>query len=172
MSLPQVLKNYNVFQDSDNWAGLISSFTRPKLTRKTEDVNNGGMAGPVEIDMGQDKVECSFSGNGFLISALRAYAATTVDAVGLRFVGAYQNDATGAYASVEVYVRGRYKEIDPGDAKTQTVGEFKYIMPCAYYRETINGKVMIEYDALNNILIVDGIDVLAAQRAAMGSWIV
>jgi uncharacterized protein len=39
-----------------------------------------------------------------------------------------------------------------------------------YYKESIDGVVLFEIDVLNNIFIVDGIDQLAAQRAAMGHW--
>jgi P2 family phage contractile tail tube protein len=170
MALPRVLKNFNLSQDGESWLGKVATVTLPKLSRKTEDLINGGMAGPVEIDLGQEKIEIAFSANELLRGPMRAYAATTVDAVGLRWSGAYQSDDTGLYDAVEVVARGRYKEIDPGDSKAQTLTEVKYTMPCAYYKLTVNGSIEIEYDALANILIVDGIDVLAAQRAALGQW--
>jgi len=170
MSLPRVLKNFNMFQDGESWLGKVSSVTLPKLSRKMEDVLNGGMAAAAEVDLGAEKMELSWSCGELLKGALRAYGATTIDAVGIRFAGAYQSDDTGAYDAVEVVARGRYKEIDPGDAKAQTLSETKYTMPVAYYKLTINGVTMIEFDLLGNVLIVDGVDILAAQRAALGEW--
>jgi hypothetical protein len=43
-------------------------------------------------------------------------------------------------------------------------------MPLVYYKETVDGVVLFEIDVLNSVFIVDGVDILAAQRAAMGHW--
>lgn len=170
MKLPSKLKNFDLFQNGESWLGLVPSVTLPKLTRKMEDYLAGGMAGPVEIDLGQEKIELAFTAGGILRSALEQYGATAVDAVQLRFAGAYQSDSSGAYNAVEIAVRGRYKEFDPGDAKAQNDTEHKFSMPCAYYRLSIDGVPVIEIDMLANKLVVNGVDRMAAQRAAMGHW--
>lgn len=170
MALPKVLKNFDLFQDGESWLGRIASVTLPKLSRKMEDLQNGGMAGPVSIDLGQEKIELTFSANGLLQSALETYAATRVGAVQLRFAGAYQQEDSGRYDAVEVVVRGRYSEVDFGEGKTAALNEHKYTMPCAYYKFSINGRTVIEIDLLANVMIVGGVDVLAAQRAAIGHW--
>jgi len=41
---------------------------------------------------------------------------------------------------------------------------------CAYYRLSIDGVPVIEIDMLANKLVIDGVDRMAAQRAAMGHW--
>jgi P2 family phage contractile tail tube protein len=170
MKLPSKLKNFDLFQNGESWLGLVPSVTLPKLTRKMEDYAAGGMAGPVEIDLGQEKIELAFTAGGLIKSALAKYGATSVDAVQLRFAGAYQSDSNGAYNAVEVAVRGRYKEFDPGDAKSQSDTEHKFSVSCAYYRLSIDGVPMIEIDMLANKLVVDGVDITAAQRAAIGHW--
>lgn len=170
MKLPSKLKNFDIFQNGESWLGLVPSVTLPKLTRKMEDYIAGGMAGPVEIDLGQEKLELSFSGGGLIKNALSQYAATSVDAVQLRFSGAYQSESNGAYNSVEVAVRGRYKEMDMGEAKVQNDTEHKFSVSCAYYRLSIDGVPLIEIDMLANKVIVDGVDRTAAQRAAIGHW--
>jgi len=170
MALPKILKNFDLFQDGESWLGQIASVTLPKLSRKMEDLQAGGMAGPVNIDLGQEKIELAFSANGLMQSALDAYAATSVTAVQLRFGGAYQQEDSGRYDAVEVVVRGRYSEVDFGEGKTATLNEHKYTMPCAYYKLSINGRAVIEIDLLANVVIVNGNDVTAAQRAAIGHW--
>jgi P2 family phage contractile tail tube protein len=170
MLLPSKLKNFDVFQNGVSWAGLVPSVTLPKLSRKMEEYAAGGMAGPVDIDLGQEKLELSFTAGGLLKDALEQYGATAVDGVQLRFAGAFQSESNGAYSAVEVVVRGRYKELDFGDAKTQSDTEHKFTVSCAYYRLTIDGVPKIEIDMLGNKLVVNGIDRLAAQRAAMGHW--
>lgn len=170
MKLPSKLKNFDLFQDGESWLGQVPSVTLPKLTRKMEDYVAGGMAGAVEIDLGQEKIELAFTAGGLIKSALKRYGATTADAVKLRFAGAYQSESNGAYNAVEVAVRGRYKEFDPGEAKVQSDTEHKFSVACAYYRLSIDGVPVIEIDMLANKLIVDGVDITAAQRAAMGHW--
>ena len=170
MKLPSKLKNFDLFQNGESWLGLVPSVTLPKLTRKMEDYAAGGMAGPVDIDLGQEKIELAFTAGGLIKSALAKYGTTSVDAVQLRFAGAYQSDSNGAYNAVEVAVRGRYKEFDPGDAKSQSDTEHKFSVSCAYYRLSIDGVPVIEIDMLANKLVVDGVDLTAAQRAAIGHW--
>jgi P2 family phage contractile tail tube protein len=170
MSLPRVLKNFNYFQDGVKWSGEVSSLTLPKLTRKMEEIINGGMAGPVQVDLGMEKLELGVTTGGFRIDALSSFGATTVDAVTSRYLGAYQNDATGAPDAVEIYTRGRYSEIDPGDAKAQTINEWKYNKALAVYRLTINGVEVIFIDLLANVVRINGRDIKAAERNAIGDW--
>lgn len=170
MALPKKLKNFDLFQNGVSWLGQVPSVTLPKLSRKMEDFVAGGMAGAVEVDVGQEKLELSFTAGGLMPDALDQYAATTVDAVMLRFAGAYQSDSEGGYTAAEVVVRGRYKEVDMGDGKAQSDTEHKFTMPCSYYRLSINGVTKIEIDMLANKVIVNGIDRTAAQRNAMGHW--
>jgi len=170
MALPKKLKNYDVFQDGVSWLGQIPSVTLPKLTRKMEKYRAGGMGGSVSIDFGQDDMEASFTAGGILYDALKAYGATTHNAVMLRFAGAYQAEDTGTYDAVEVVMRGRYSEIDFGDGKTDTDTEHKFTFPLSYYKLRVKGRDFIEIDVVANILIVDGVDVTAAQRNATGHW--
>ncbi|MGE7139656.1 phage major tail tube protein [Luteibacter sp. NPDC031894] len=170
MSLPRVLKNFNHFQDGAGWTGETNSVTLSKLTRKMEPVINGGMALPTKVDLGMDELQVTVTTNGYRLDALSAFGATTVDAVGWRFMGAYQNDATGQLDAVEVYMRGRYSEIDPGDAKAQTVSEWKYTFEPAVYRISINGLEVIFIDSLANVVRINGVDIKAAERAALGQW--
>ena len=170
MALPKKLKNFDLFQDGVSWLGQIPSVTLPKLTRKMEKYRAGGMGGSVSIDFGQDDMEASFTAGGMLYSALVAYGATTHDAVMLRFAGAYQAEDTGSYDSVEVVMRGRYSEIDFGDGKTDTDTEHKFTFPLSYYKLRVNGVDLIEIDTVANIFNVNGMDIAAAQRNAIGHW--
>ena len=170
MSLPRVLKNFNQFQDGAGWQGETNSVTLPKLTRKMEEIINAGMAAPTKVDLGMEAIQATITTNGYRLDALSAFGATTVDAVGLRFMGAYQNDATGQPDAVEVYMRGRYSEIDPGDAKAQSVSEWKYTFECAVYRLTVNGQEIIFIDNLANVVRINGVDIKTAERAALGQW--
>lgn len=168
MAMPRKLKNFNLFHDGQNFIGLIPEATLPKLSRKMEEYRAGGMDGPVDADMGGELLTLDFTTGGIVAEALRKFAATSATAVPLRLAGAYQRDDTGEVDAVEVIVRGRYKEIDFGTSKPGDTTAHKYTVTCVYYRLDINGRTEIEIDQLAMIYIVDGVDILADQRRALG----
>ncbi|TSB77336.1 phage major tail tube protein, partial [Salmonella enterica] len=51
MALPRKLKHLNLFNDGNNWQGIVESLTLPKFTRKFEKYRGGGMPGAVDVDM-------------------------------------------------------------------------------------------------------------------------
>jgi uncharacterized protein len=167
MALPRKLKHFNVFLDGKSWLGLCPELTLPKLQRKMEDYRGGGMEGPVKIDQGQDALELDFT-TGFDGAIFKKYGAAKVDAVLLRFAGSYQRDDTAEVIAVEVVVRGRIAEIDQGNAKAGDDAPVKVKLACSYYKLTTNNQVLIEIDLVNFIHQVDGEDMLAAHRAALG----
>jgi P2 family phage contractile tail tube protein len=168
MGLPSVLKNFNVFNDGNSYMGLAEEVKLPKLARKMDDFRGGGMNGPVEIDLGQDKLELEFTCGGIVKQVFEQYGTCKVDGVMLRFAGAYQRDDTCAVQALEIVVRGRHKEIDMGDAKAGDKGKFVVKSTLTYYKLTIDNEEVIEIDILNMIEKVGGKDRLEEQRKAIG----
>ena len=158
MALPSKLKNLGMFNDGVSYIGLAKSVTLPPLTRIMEDYRAAGMVGPVKIDNGQEAISLEWTLGGLDLLVLRQYGATRVDAVQLRFAGAYQNPQTGAVDAVEIVVRGRHEEIDLGDAEPGEDTEWSINTACAYYKLSVNGVVEIEIDFLNGVEIVGGVD--------------
>ncbi|MEG3160913.1 phage major tail tube protein [Sphingomonas sp. LB2R24] len=167
MAFPSKLKNMNLFNEGASYLALAMSVTMPKLARKLEDYRAGGMDGTVKIDQGAEPMEMEFTLGGPDRTVIRQFARPGIAGTFLRFAGSYQNDATGAYDVIEITVRGRHEEIDMGESKVGEGGETKVKTQCAYYRLEWNGRVEIEIDVLNMIYIVDGVDMLAEQRAAI-----
>lgn len=170
MALPKKLKNFDMFIVGESWLGLINSVTLPKLARKMEDYRAGGMDTSVKLDMGGEPLELAFAAAGYVANGIRLFGATSVGAVQARWAGAYQSESNGAYDAIEIIAHGRISEIDRGDAKTGESSEHKFTMPLSYYKESVNGVPLVEIDILANIFKVNGVDLLAAQRAAMGHW--
>ncbi|MGO4813356.1 phage major tail tube protein [Cupriavidus sp. 2MCAB6] len=168
MALPRTLKNFNVFADGVSHAGECEEITLPKLTRKLEEYRAGGMNGPVDLDMGSEKLELETTYGGLMREILKQYGVTGVDRAMIRFAGAYQRDDTDDTDAVEIVVRGRHTEIDFGSGKAGDKSQFKVKSSLAYFKLTVNGEVWIEVDHVNFIEIVFGVDRLAAQRRAMG----
>ena len=139
MALPRKLKHLNLFNDGNNWQGIVESLTLPKFTRKYEKYRGGGMPGKA-----------------------------TVDGIQLRFTGSIQRDDTGEVQAVELVVRGRHKEVDSGEWKTGESNTTKVTSTNSYAKLTINGEVLYEVDLINMVEIVDGVDLMEAHRNALG----
>lgn len=168
MALPNSLKNFNVFADGISYMGVVEEVKLPKLTRKMEAFRAGGMDGEVDIDLGQEKLEIEQTLGGFVADAYKAYGVTKAGGVLLRFAGAFQRDDTGAIQAVEIVCRGRHAEIDPGTAKGGDKNNTTVKSTLTYYKLTVDGTDVIEIDLLSFLFIVDGVDMLEAQRRAIG----
>ena len=170
MAMPRKLKNMNLFNDANSYLGVCKSATPPPLSRKMEGYRGGGMNGPVKADLGwsDDGIQFEWTLGGLDLIALKQFGAVKADGVMLRWVGAYQQDDTGEVIAVEMVVRGRHETIDMGEAAPGEDTEHKITTTCSYYKLVVNGEVIIEVDLLNFIEIIDGVDMLEAQRKALG----
>lgn len=168
MGMPRKLKGFNLFQNGENFVGQVTEVTLPKLTRKMEDWQGGGMSGPIKVDFGQEGIQLEWTCGGFMRAVLGQYGITKHDGVLLRFAGGYQSEDSTAVDSVEIVVKGRHSEIEPGTAKAKEDTAFKVTTVASYYKLSINGEDVIEIDFINMIEKINGDDLLAALRKAIG----
>ena len=128
------------------------------------------MDGPVKVDLGHgdDGIQFDWTLGGWDTTLLRQFGAVKADGVMLRWAGSIQRDDTGEVSAVEVVARGRHEEIDFGDAKPGEDTEHKVTTTCTYYKLSIDGNVEIEIDLLNYVFVVNGTDMLAEHRKAIG----
>lgn len=169
MGFPSKLKDMNFFEDGTSFKGQITEVTLPKLTMKLEDYRAGGMAGPVPVDFGLEKIELEFKAGGLVRELFRQFGAVALDNTLNRFAGAYQDDSSGAVVSCEIVTRGRTSEIDMGTAKPGDDTEQTFKTMCSYYKLTVDGEDWIEIDMIGGTFIVFGIDRRAEIRAAIGT---
>lgn len=170
MAMPRKLKNMNMFNDGTSYMGVAKSATPPPLSRKMEGYRGGGMNGPVKADLGwsDDGIQFEWKTGGLDLIVLKQFGMIKADGVMLRFAGAYQQDDTGIVDAVEIVVRGRHETIDMGEAAAGEDTEHSITTTCTYYKLIVNGEVLIEVDLLNFVEIIDGVDMLAEQRKAIG----
>ncbi len=168
MGLPRTLKNFALFGDGESWIGEIPSVTLPKITKKMEEFRAGGMHGPVEIELGHDKLELGIKAGGLKPQLIAMLGAQSVGANVWRFAGAYQDDATGQVSAVEVICRGRITEWNPDDAKAGEKNEHEFKASLSYYKVTVDGADLLEIDVPGMVFKVDGTDAYSAIRLAIG----
>ncbi|MGL5815345.1 MAG: phage major tail tube protein [Aeromonas sp.] len=170
MALPKKLKHLNVFLDGGNWLGVAEDFTPPKLSQKFEAYRGGGMIGAANIHMGLEDgaLDTSFTFGGLEADLVKRMGTPKIDGVSLRFAGSVQRDDTSEVVAVEIVQRGRFKELDRGTLKSGDNSQSKVSMVNTYYKETMNGLDLVEIDLLNMVWIVDGVDLMAEHRKAIG----
>ena len=168
MGFPSKLKDLNYFSDGNSYRGVIGEVTVPKLVMKLEAWRGGGMIGEAPVSQGLDKLELEYKVGGLLRHAFRSFGAVGDAQPVDRFVGAYQDDASGAVQALEIVSRGPTSEIDMGNAKVGDDTEHTFKRWCTYYKLTVDGEDWIEIDTLAGIFIVFGVDRNAEIRAAIG----
>lgn len=166
--LPRVLKDFTLFIDGVGYAGLADEITLPKLTRQMEDHQAGGMLGPVKLDLGMDAMSLEFTISEFNPDLLKLWGNANASGIGARFLGSLVSQDGGGTDAIEVSVRGRFEEIDPGTAKKKENGKLKLKMPLTYYRYTHNAEPLIEIDLIGGKESVGGTDLSAAVMKALG----
>ncbi|MBX9860651.1 MAG: phage major tail tube protein [Sphingomonas sp.] len=167
MGLPHKLKNFNLYADGDSYLGRIPEVTLPPIKVKGESYRGGGMLGEVDIDMGLEKLEAEVKYGGIVRGVMRRQGLIGVAGSMLRFVGAYQEEGIGGILAAECVMRGKLMELDPGNAKAGDNTEWTGKYTLSYLKWTLNGRVEVEIDVINNVYIVDGIDRMAGIRAAL-----
>ncbi|WP_429070325.1 phage major tail tube protein [Aeromonas dhakensis] len=170
MALPRKLKHLNMFLDGGNWIGVAEDFTPAKLSQKFEAYRGGGMIGAANIHMGLEDgaLDTSFTFGGLEADLVKRMGKPKIDGVTIRFAGSVQRDDISEVVAVEIVQRGRFKELDRGTLKSGDNSQSKVSMVNTYYKETMNGVDLVEIDLINMIWIVDGVDLMAEHRKAIG----
>lgn len=168
MALPRLLKLMNVFNNGHSYQGIAEEVELPKLAMKGEDFRTGGMIGEITANMGLEKLELTHKYAGIVPDLFSGFASETVDSELIRFAGSYQRDDTGEVSAVEVLMRGRHTEMDGGNAKVGDKTETSIKTALTYYKLTMDGKERIEIDLINSVFKVDGKDLYAKHREAVG----
>ena len=165
--LNDILKNMNLFVDGRGYAGNVEELTPPKLTLKTEEFRNGGMDAPVEVEIGMEKLEASFSLTQYSADVLKLFGLAPGNTKELTFRGSVAGE-DGVEKPVIVNMTGMLKEADLGSWKPGDKATLKGMVAVRYYKHTVDGEVVHEIDVPNMIRIIGGVDQLAKTRQNLG----
>jgi|SRR5699024_4769910 len=169
MALPHKLKAFQLFVDGGGWINEVPSLTLPELSRNLTAYQGGGMAGPVQVDLGQEEIEFSWTTPTMRKEAFATYASPEHDAAQLRFEGSYESDEDGSTLPVRVTAHGRYASIGSTEASAGEDNEgSEWTMTASYYKLEIDGSAVIEIDMVAGTVIVNGEDRTAQRRQNIG----
>lgn len=148
MAIPPKLRLFTCFVNSVNNIGKVTSVTLPKLTRKTDDYQGGGMIGSVAVDLGLDSgaLDATMVIGGLVQDLLLEYGGD-LDGTLIRFTGEYYT--SGESQIVDVEMRGKFTEIDGGESKQGEDTSVTYAIKNTYYKLSIDDKPIWEIDLLN-----------------------
>jgi P2 family phage contractile tail tube protein len=167
MAARDVLKNLNLFVDGKGQAGQLQDFNPPKLTLKMDEVRMGGMDTPIELEQGLEKLNADFTLIGYDADVLALMGVRPGASVPFVARGALES-FDGTVTAVAHTMRGKLKEVDPGTWKPGEAAPLKASIALTYYKLQHGDRIIYEIDVENYIRVVDGVDVLAAQRSALG----
>lgn len=164
------ITNANVYLNGASLLGKAEEVVLPALKATMSDHKALGMVGMLELPTGLDKLECKIKWNSFyndvLISTHNIFeaAALTIRSS----LETYEGNARVAEVPVKAFMRGSFKGSGDTTFKKQDNIENEATFNATYYKLEIGTDTIVEYDALANIYIVDGVDLLVNYRANLG----
>ncbi len=163
----KVLSLFNLFVDGRGYAGKIEEFEPPKLTIKTEEVRPGGYDAPVEVDLGMEKLEASFTLLDWDREVLNYYGVGHNNPVACT-VRAGIGNGDGTVIPYVYQLQGMWKELEHPKLKGGDKLSMKVQVALKYYKLEVDGVVVHEIDVENAVRIINGVDYLAEARGAAG----
>jgi P2 family phage contractile tail tube protein len=164
-TLPKVIKNFNLILNGTGFAGKVDEVTLPTLSIKADEHRAGGLDTTVQIDLGMEKLEIKGKVHEHHPVFFQLFGLQNGNAVGGVFRAAKSDDTV-----VEPYIvtfRGAFKELPKEVIKAGEKTPLNFSVHLRYYKLEMNGVTLIEIDVDNCVRIINGVDQLAAIRAAI-----
>lgn len=159
-----ILRNCTAWLDRESKLGQIGDITLPVPQVKVEEMRNGGMALPIEVNLGYEKMEASFKLPGLDPQVLKLFGAAPGVEVPLMVTGATV-DEDGTVHSAVANLRGFMKQADPGNWKPGEMAENGHDFAIRYYKLEIDGHPIYEMDMFD--VKVGGVSQYRGIRNAM-----
>lgn len=168
--MPEKLINFRVYKDGVDLLG-VADVALPDLEAMTDTVKGAGIAGEVESPVlghyGNLTLTLNFrtvTGNTMALAQPRAHQ--------LELRGAIQTYDAGAGTyiteSLKIVVKATPKKTGLGKLDVGKGQENGSEFECSYIKVWLEGEEKLEIDKYNFICVIDGDDVLADTRTALG----
>ncbi len=164
---PSILKNYEMYIDGERYGQRVSMVRLPDNKEKHVEVNVGGTTRIVPVPVGfEGPMEVTFTTEGLDLDLLYPKGCGLGQST-IQFKGFAENPATCEEEAISVTFTGRLS-VTPGEM-TRGEGinnEASFMAITALYE--VNGKEIYEERVLENVLRVNGKDLKAEERRALG----
>lgn len=170
MIIPEVINNYNIYDDkARKMIGISGEVELPDLEAITDTVEAAGILGevedPVTGQFASAKIKIPFS--NLYEDIFNLMDTTNPPQLTLRGSMQVMNSATGGtdYVPVKIVVRGKATTSSLGKFVKGKKGEPEIELEILYLKVMINNKTTLELDKLNSVFAVNGKDMLAKVRS-------
>lgn len=168
-NVPEVINNYNVYNNGNVLVGVSGAVTLPTFDAITEEVSGAGILGTYDTAVvgmyGSMSQEIPFR----ILDSDIFTLMNPSELVDLTFRASAQSTvkSTGAidYKGMRVVERGRLKSFTPGKLELGKQMDASVTLELLYILVEIDGETKLEYDKLNSVFVVDGKDLLEKVRA-------
>lgn len=168
-NVPEIINNFNAYNKGNVLVGVTGSVALPNFDAITETISGAGILGEYETSIvgmyGSMEQEVPFR----ILDSDCFTIMNPTELVDLTFRASAQSTvkSTGAidYKGMRIVERGRLKAFEPGKLELGKQMDAKVKLELLYILIEIDGKTMVEYDKLNSVFVVNGVDLLKKVRA-------
>lgn len=169
-NIPQTLINCMAYSDGNRLIG-ITTLELPKFDALTTDVKGAGIAGTATIPvLGHfDSME-AVANYRVLTDSAMAVVSQASNKLEFRASLQVEDMKTRIVRTqpVKVVMVARAKSVEPGSMEPGSEMSTKVTYEVTYIKMTLDGEERVEFDKLNMIYNVDGVDLLASVRRDLG----
>ena len=160
----------NVYVNNTSKHGQASEITCPNVSYIMNEFNALGMIGTARFFNGIEAMEATIKWTYPDNEAQQACAnpIQAVDMMVRSSKAVYDNGGLVEEQSVVVFLRGFPLQHPGGTFAPKTDVELENTFAINYYKAEVDGEEIIEVDTINNILKINGEDILAARKTNLG----
>jgi P2 family phage contractile tail tube protein len=162
-----ILKNFQLFIENFGYSGNVEEIQLPALKIKTDEHRVGGMDAPIDVDLGMEKMETTFTLTKFDSYALTIFG-QKIKTPKINVRGSVV-DSDGVEKPVQIAMSGLCTGYEPGAWKAGEKPSYKFTLSLKFYQLTVDGIIIHHIDIDNMVRIIAGVDQLAATRANIGA---
>lgn len=164
------MTNANVYIDGDNYVGKAEEVTCATIKYLFAEHKSLGMHGKFELPSGIDKMEAKIKWNApyKIVMEKMADPFTPVSMQVRGMLESYSGNARTSTTAYVVHMRGTPKEMPGGVFKQNDNVEMESNFNVTYIKIVMDGVDIVEYDSIENIFKVKGVDKLADFRRITG----
>ncbi|MDR7867611.1 MAG: phage major tail tube protein [Sporomusaceae bacterium] len=168
--VPEKLISYRVYRDGVDLVGT-ADVQLPELEAMTETIKGAGIAGEVDSPVLGHYGSMTLVLNWrTLVKPIAFLSRQEVHALDLRGASQVMDSASGAYkvVPIRITIRATPKKTSLGKFEVGAQMESSNELEVSYIKVALDGADVIEIDKYNYIAKIDGVDVLADVRSALG----
>ena len=168
LQLPEVLNNFNLYNDTEKLIGQTGDIELPELEALTETLDGAGILGEIE-----DPVTGQFKSSSSKITwsclnkdYFKLLNTTKPCQLTLRASLQCMDTSTGVtdYYACKIVMRGKAKTIGLGTASKGKKMECETEIETTYIKVVVGGSTLLELDKLNFKFVLNGVDMLKKIR--------